>query len=193
MRWFWIDKFEEFVRGSRAVAIKCITCSEEQFDGYCPSFPVMPGSLMVEGMAQTAGLLIGEISAFQQRVVLAKVGKAIFHTYARPGETIRYTATILDVKSDGALCAVTAHIGDKLVADVELMFAFLDERFAAGPLFEPVDFVAMLRGFHLYDVARTADGERLELPEFYAEAERAAQAEYAAIPSQVAAKNGAVH
>ena len=185
MRWFWIDRFTEFERGRRAVAIKGVALSEEQFDGYSPGFPVMPGSLMIEGMAQTAGLLIGEMEGFSQRVVLAKIGKAIFHRPATPGDLLRYEATITDVKGDGALASVNGYIGDELIAEVELMFAFLDERFPSGPLFEPVDFVAMLRAFHMYDVGRTADGQPLELPPFYAEAERAAQSAYDPIPSPV--------
>ncbi len=180
MRWFWIDRFTEFERGRRAVAIKGVAMSEEQFDGYSPGFPVMPGSLIIEGMAQTAGILIGELDGFAQRVVLAKIGKAVFHLPAQPGDTLRYTATITDVKADGALASVVSHIGDRLQAEVELMFAFLDDRFPSGPLFEPVDFVAMLRAFHVYDVGRTSDGQPLELPAFYAEAERAAQAGYTA-------------
>lgn len=187
MRWFWIDRFVEFERGRRAVAIKSVALSEEQFDGYSPGFPVMPGSLMIEGMAQTAGLLIGEMEGFSQRVVLAKIGKAIFHRPASPGDLLRYEASIIDIKGDGALAAVNGFIGDELVAEVELMFAFLDERFPSGPLFEPVDFVAMLRAFHMYDVGRTADGLPLELPPFYAEAERVAQAAYDPIPSSVKA------
>jgi 3-hydroxyacyl-[acyl-carrier-protein] dehydratase len=95
------------------------------------------------------------------------------------------------VKGDGALASVTGHIGDELVAEVDLMFAFLDERFPSGPLFEPVDFVAMLRAFHMYDVGRTADGQPLELPQFYADAERAAQAEYEPVGSPVRPPNGA--
>jgi 3-hydroxyacyl-[acyl-carrier-protein] dehydratase len=185
MRWFWIDRFTEFERGRRAVAIKTIAMSEEQFDGYSPGFPVMPGSLIIEGMAQTAGLLVGEMGGFSQRVVLAKIGKAIFHRPAMPGDTLRYTATLADVKADGALASVTSHVGDELQAEVELMFAFLDDRFPSGPLFEPVDFVAMLRAFHMYDVGRTSDGQPLQLPAFYAEAERAAQAAYDPIPSPV--------
>lgn len=187
MRWFWIDRFVEFERGRRAVAIKSVALSEEQFDGYSPGFPVMPGSLMIEGMAQTAGLLIGEMEGFSQRVVLAKIGKAIFHRPASPGDLLRYEASIIDIKGDGALAAVNGFIGDEPVAEVELMFAFLDERFPSGPLFEPVDFVAMLRAFHMYDVGRTADGQPLELPPFYAEAERVAQAAYDPIPSSVKA------
>jgi 3-hydroxyacyl-[acyl-carrier-protein] dehydratase len=183
MRWFWIDRFIEFQRGERAVALKSVALSEEQIDGYSPGFPIMPASLIIEGMAQTAGLLVGEMGGFAQRVVLAKIGKAVFHRPALPGETLRYEARIGDVKGDGALAAVTGHIGDELVAEVELMFAFLDERFPSGPLFEPVDFAAMLRSFHMYDVGRTAEGKPLELPEFYADAERAAQAAYDPIPS----------
>jgi 3-hydroxyacyl-[acyl-carrier-protein] dehydratase len=191
MRWFWIDRFTEFERGRRAVAIKCVALSEEQLDGYTPGFPVMPASLIIEGMAQTAGLLIGEMEGFAQRVVLAKIGKAVFHRPAMPGDTLRYEATIGDVKGDGALASCTGYIGDELVAEVDLMFAFLDERFPSGPLFEPVDFAAMLRTFHMYDVGRTSDGQPLELPAFYADAERAAQAAYEPIPSQVkASSNG---
>jgi 3-hydroxyacyl-[acyl-carrier-protein] dehydratase len=187
MRWFWIDRFVEFVRGKRAVAIKNVAMTEEQLDGYAPGFQVMPASLMIEGMAQTAGLLIGEISGFQQRVVLAKVAKAVFHGIARPGDTLRYTAVVQDVKGDGAMCSITGHIGETLLAEVELMFAFLDDRFPGGPLFEPVDFVATLMNFQMYDVGRTPDGERIEVPPFYAEAVRAAQAGYDPIPGPVEA------
>jgi 3-hydroxyacyl-[acyl-carrier-protein] dehydratase len=185
MRWFWIDRFTEFERGRRAVAIKSVAMSEEQIDGYTPGYPVMPSSLIIEGMAQTAGILIGELGGFEQRVVLAKIGKAVFHRYAVPGETLRYTANVVDLSSEGAIASVTGHIDGELQAEVELMFAFLDERFPSGPLFEPVDFVAMLRAFRLYDVGRTSDGKPIELPPFYAQAEREAQAEYAPIPSPV--------
>jgi 3-hydroxyacyl-[acyl-carrier-protein] dehydratase len=189
MRWFWIDRFLEFERGRRAVAVKSCAMAEEQFDSYSPGFPLMPSSLVIEGMAQTAGLLVGEIDGFQNRVVLAKIGKAVFHRYAMPGDTLRYTAQVIDINAGGAMCSVTWHIGDELQGEVELMFAFLDERFPSGPLFEPVDFVAMLRGFYLYDVGRTAEGQPLELPEFYAQAERDAQAGYPPVPSPVAQPN----
>src|SRR4029079_13167168 len=162
------DRFTEFVRGTRAVAVKSIAMCEEEIDGYCPGFPVMAGSLMIEGMAQTAGLLIGEMDGFNQRVVLAKIGKAVFQRPAIPGETLRYEAQVADVKRDGAFATVTAFVGDERVAEVEglfagvrlfaaskrsseveLMFAFLDACFPSGPLFEPVGFVAMLRAFHI--------------------------------------------
>jgi 3-hydroxyacyl-[acyl-carrier-protein] dehydratase len=136
-------------------------------------------------MAQTAGLLIGECGGFEDRVVLAKIGKAEFHRHAVPGDQLRYTATVQDLRKDGSIAQVTSHIGDELQAEAELMFAFLplDERFPSGPLFEPVDFLAMVRAFGLYDVARTETGERAPPPEWYLRAEREEQARYPTGPA----------
>lgn len=185
MRWFWIDRFIEFERGRRAVSLKAVTMAEEQMDGYCPGFPHMPPSLIIEGMAQTAGLLIGEMEGFEQRVVLAKIGKAIFHAQAVPGDVLRYEATVADVKADGAFASVIGYAGDELLAEVDLMFAFLDDRFPSGPLFEPAGFAVLMRSFHVYDIGHTSDGQPIELPPFYAEAERAALGTYDPIPSPV--------
>lgn len=177
MRWFWIDRFVEFERGQRAVAVKNVSIVEEEVDDYLPGFPVLPNSLVIEGLAQTAGLLIGEAGGFEDRVVLAKIGKAVFHRLALPGDQLRYTAVVQDIQKDGAIASLTSHIGQDLQAEVEMMFAFLDDRFPSGPLFDPVDFLAMVRAFGLYDVGR-ANGRPLLPPPFYAEAERAAQAAY---------------
>lgn len=185
MRWFWIDRFTEFERGRRAVAIKNISLVEEQIDDYLPGYPVMPFSLMIEGMAQTAGLLVGEMSGFKERVVLAKINKAICHRPAIPGDSLRYTATLQDVQTSGAIATVSSHIGTELQGEVEMMFAFLDGRFPDGPLFDPVDFVAMVRAFGMYEVGRTEDGKPLELPEFYANAVREAEAKYVTGPVSV--------
>jgi 3-hydroxyacyl-[acyl-carrier-protein] dehydratase len=182
MRWLWIDKFVEFECGRRAVAIKNVSLVEEEIDKYLPGFPVMPNSLIIEGMAQTAGLLIGETSGFEQRVVLAKIGKAVFHQPARPGDQLRYTAVVQDIRRDGGIATVTSHIGDELQAEVEMMFAFLDDRFPSGPLFNRAEFLAMVRAFGMYDVARNAQGELVPPPAAYLEAERALQATYTTGP-----------
>jgi 3-hydroxyacyl-[acyl-carrier-protein] dehydratase len=187
MRWFWIDKFVEFQRGKRAVAIKCVSMVEEVIDGYSPGYPHLPNALIIEGMAQTAGLLIGESSGFSERVVLAKINKATFHRPACPGDTLRYEAIVQDIQRDGAIASITCRIGDQAQAEVEMMFAFLDDRFPSGPLFEPVDFLMMIRSFGLYDVGKQEDGSPLDVPEFYLEAERVANAAYDPTPSPVTA------
>jgi 3-hydroxyacyl-[acyl-carrier-protein] dehydratase len=175
MRWYWIDRFLKFERGKEAVAIKAVTMTEEQIDMYLPGIPVMPASLIIEGMAQTAGLLVGEMSGFEERVVLAKISKAVFHCEAACGDVLRYSAVLQDVQKDGAIASVTAHIGDRLQAEVDLMFAFLDDRFPEGPLFEVEDFLVMLRSFRLYEVGVDEHGQPIEPPAMYLEVERQAQ------------------
>src|ERR687898_46307 len=75
MRWFWIDRFIEFESGKTAKAIKNVTLAEEHLHDHYPGFPVMPGSLMLEGMAQTGGILLGEANDFRHIVILAKIPK----------------------------------------------------------------------------------------------------------------------
>jgi 3-hydroxyacyl-[acyl-carrier-protein] dehydratase len=69
-------------------------------------------------------------------------------------------------------------VGNELRAEVETMFAFLDDRFPPGPLFHPHDFAVLLRTWNIYDVGKDENGNPIEMPHFYAEAERAAQAGY---------------
>jgi len=87
MRWIWIDRFLEFESGVQAKAIKNITFAEDHLHDHFPGFPVMPASLMVEGMAQTGGILLGEMNDFRHIVILAKVPKVRFHSWACPGDS----------------------------------------------------------------------------------------------------------
>jgi 3-hydroxyacyl-[acyl-carrier-protein] dehydratase len=172
MRWFWIDRFEEFVRHRRAVTIKNISYGEEPLDGYVPGFPHYPASLMIEGLAQTGGLLIAEPTGFAKRVVLAKVGKAVFHGEAYPGDQLRLTAEIQSVQDSGAIVSGTITVAGQLRAELELWFAFLDERYGSGPLFPPADFLRVLRVLRLYEVAVDEQGQRLRPPEHFVAAEQ---------------------
>ncbi|MCH5373827.1 MAG: beta-hydroxyacyl-ACP dehydratase [Planctomycetes bacterium] len=172
MRWFWIDRFLEFESGRRAVAVKNVSYAEEQIPEYAFSMPVMPGSLIIEGLAQTGGLLVGEHNGFRERVVLAKLGKVIFHDYATPGDQLIYTTEIQDVKSSGAIVNATAHVQDQLIVDAEIVFAHLDDRFAGVELFDPGMFVGILRSYRLYEVGKRSDGSPLEVPAHLLEAER---------------------
>lgn len=175
MRWMWIDRFIEFQRGQRAMSVKNISLAEEQLDGYFPGFPLMPASLIVEGLAQTGGLLVAETSGFEQRVVLAKLGKAQFRRLAVPGDTLTYTVVVEDIRQDGAIVKGTSHCGEHLQAEVELVFAYLDDRFQGVDLFEPAELLCTLRLLGVYDVGRDKDGRPLEIPQRLLAAEQASQ------------------
>ena len=163
MRWYWIDRFIEFESGRYAKAIKNISLAEDHLHDHFPNYPMIPNSLVIEGLAQTGGLLVCEYNHFAEKVVLAKVPKAEFYCEALPGETLTYTATIDYIKDEGAMITGLSHKGDKLHAKVEIVFAHLaDPRL--GALFDPETFLHMMRLLGAFDVGRAADGSRLAPP-----------------------------
>jgi 3-hydroxyacyl-[acyl-carrier-protein] dehydratase len=175
MRWFWIDRFTEFVRDTRATTIKNICFGEEPIDDYLPGHPHYPHSLIIEGMAQTGGLLVSEAGGFRTKTVLAKVSKAIFHELVVPGDQMQLQAVVQDKQPSGAIVEGTVTVNGELRAELELWFAFLDEdRFAQGPLFPPEDLLRTLRILKMFDVAVDQNGNRIQAPEHMLEAERQA-------------------
>ena len=172
MRWFWIDCFTEFVSATRATAIKNVTLSEPHVVDYVPSFGQLAQSLVVEGIAQTGGLVVGQAKDFKARVVLAKLAKAKFHRPALPGDTLTYRIEIQSLQPDGAIVTGTSHIGDEVQAEIDIMFACLDERFQGVELFEPAGFLRLLRSLKLFEVGQNLDGTPIEIPEHLLQAER---------------------
>lgn len=154
MRWMWIDRIVELVEGERLVAIKNVSMAEEHLHDHFPSdparglpgLPLMPASLMIEGMAQSAGILVGHANAFKEKVVLAKINKARIDRDPIPGTTIRYTATLTRIDETGAATEGAIELIDpstgatEEVGEVALMFSHLDAN-RAGVEFPKHNFV----------------------------------------------------
>ncbi len=140
MRWIWIDKFVEFNSGKNAVALKNVSLAEDHLHDHFPGFPIMPECLMIEGMAQTAGILVGECRNFEEKVILAKVNKAVFYDFVRPGETIHHHAEIISIAPEAASTQGKVMCGDKLIAEINLMFSHLDNNIS-GKQFPEENFV----------------------------------------------------
>ena len=122
MRWFWIDRFEEFVRCRHATAVKAVTLAEEHLHDHFPGLPVMPNTLVLEGLAQTAGLLAADAVDFERQVVLVKVSQSTFHFDAVPGDVLRYRGEIVELNESGSLARATSRVGERLQAEAEFMF-----------------------------------------------------------------------
>ncbi len=154
MRWIWIDKFIEFQSGRRAVAVKNVTLAEEHLHDHFPGFPVMPECLMIEGMAQTAGILVGEARKFQEKVILAKIKKCVFFDFVRPGDTIKLEANVESITAEAASTTGKITCGEKLIAEIDLMFSHIDQNLG-GKKFPKENFVftemfeSLLRGVTL--------------------------------------------
>lgn len=148
MRWIWIDRIMELDRCTRCVAIKNISLGEDVLHDHFAAdptcgrrpTPIMPNTLVIEGMAQTAGILVGHANDFEERVILAKIGKATFTAAARPGYTLRYTATLDRLDASGAATSGQVDLIDpasaevKPLAQIDLLFSHVDQHRANLPL-----------------------------------------------------------
>jgi len=159
MRWFWIDRFIEFESGSHARSVKNVTLAEEHLHDHFPGFPVMPGSLMIEGMAQTGGILLGEINDFEHIVILAKVPQMTFHSWACPGDQLIYTAKITNAGDEGGAVEVTAMVGDRLVAEGSIIFVHLDTSDSEFGAIDQKNFVFSMNLLGILDVGKAGTGE----------------------------------
>lgn len=162
MRWIWIDKFLVFESGKRAVAIKNLTLAEDHLHDHFPGYPCMPASLMIEGMAQTAGILVGEARGFAEKVILAKIRLASFDGLARPGSQLRYEATIESITAEAAQTSGLVFCDDRPLGRVDLMFSHIDNNMS-GLNFPKENFVfteefkGLLRTYQV-DTAQPAKG-----------------------------------
>jgi 3-hydroxyacyl-[acyl-carrier-protein] dehydratase len=155
MRWIWIDRFLEFRSGKSAKAVKNVSLAEDYFAEHFPGYPVMPAPLILEGLAQTCGILVGEANNFQEKVVLAKVPYARFHRDVLAGERMVYETEILHLRPEGASVQGKVTIGDTVVAEAEIFFAHLDQN-RSKQLFGDHNFVFSGELKHLLGLAKLA-------------------------------------
>ena len=173
MRWFWVDRFTEFVGSSHAVGHKGVALSDDFMHDHWGAYPTMPHSLMAEGMAQTGGLLVSELYDFKELVVLAKFSKLEFHDITRAGETLTYRADIENIRDVGASVSVSGHCGDQPRCSGEIFFARLQtgEGENVDPklpkrLFDPCDLAEWLHIVGIFEVGIRKDGSRMRAADY---------------------------
>jgi 3-hydroxyacyl-[acyl-carrier-protein] dehydratase len=128
MRFLLLDRITELVPGKYAVGVKTPTMSEDYFADHFPAFPVVPGVLLVESMAQLSGRLISyTVKAESGRSVLPvllTVNNARFRRFVRPGDSVIIRAELAALAEDAGKCKATATVNNTAVASAELMLGF---------------------------------------------------------------------
>ena len=154
MRWIWIDRFVEFKSGVSARAVKHWSFAEDLFADHFPGFPVVPGCLLLEGLAQTGGILVGEANDFREKVVLAKIPKARFRGEALAGQELVYDAVMLQLRAEGAVVECRVSLGSRPLVEAEIQFAHLDQA-RSQQIFGDANFVFSGELKHLLGLAKS--------------------------------------
>ena len=123
-----VDRIVE-LEAERIVGIKNVTVNEPFFNGHFPEFPVMPGVLIIEAMAQTAGILV--LRSIPERdtklVLLVSVDAARFRKPVVPGDQLRLEMKVIKRKGSVAKMSGTATVAGVLVAEAEVMCKLEDK------------------------------------------------------------------
>ncbi len=122
-----VDRVIDYKLGEHLTAIKNVTVNEPHFNGHFPKFPVMPGVLIIEAMAQASGILsrlaIGELTDEEDIFYLVKVDKAKFTKTVVPGDQLHLHTTIKRRMRNMVQYVCQASVDGKVVAKAELLCA----------------------------------------------------------------------
>jgi 3-hydroxyacyl-[acyl-carrier-protein] dehydratase len=121
-----VDKIEEIKKKESIIGIKNVTINEEFFLGHFPDHPIMPGVLIVEAMAQVAGILIYySFEGMEDKLpIFTSIDKAKFRTPVKPGDQLRIKVEIVRLRKKVSKVRGEAYVGDDLAAEAEMMFTF---------------------------------------------------------------------
>lgn len=128
MRFFLIDRIREFVADERVVTVKNVTMESAYFDQHFPQFPIFPGVLSIEAMAQASGYLIARtvLERENKRILtmFSGIGQARFLRAVRPGDQLVVEARLTSLEASLATTQAQAKVDGKVVSRANLSFAY---------------------------------------------------------------------
>lgn len=114
-----IDRIIELEPNVKAIGLKNVTINEPYFQGHFPDQPIMPGVLIIEAMAQVAGILAFRSGAKGDAVYFLSIEKAKFRKPVIPGDQLRFEINVLQQRGNIWKFSGEAFVDDKLVSEVE--------------------------------------------------------------------------
>jgi 3-hydroxyacyl-[acyl-carrier-protein] dehydratase len=118
-----IDRIADLNVGERTITVDAQVPSESTiFQGHFPGYPLMPGALLIEAMAQTSGWLLIALMKFERMPFLAAVKEAKMRSFVTPGETLKIEASVVHEGSGYAITAAKISVGGELRCNATITF-----------------------------------------------------------------------
>lgn len=117
-----VDRCEDYRAHQSIVGIKCVTVNEPFFQGHFPGYPVMPGVLIVEALAQTGAVLMSkslDVDVAGKTILFMSLDNCRFRAPVRPGDVVRLNVEVLRARADVFKFRGRAMVGDKVAAEAE--------------------------------------------------------------------------
>lgn len=119
-----VDKIVELIPEKKVVGLKNVTINEPFFQGHFPGFPVMPGVLLVEALAQTGAVAILSKPEHAGKIALfARLDNVRFRRQVVPGDTLRLEVEVLKLRGSIGKAQGKAYVEEELACEAEMMFA----------------------------------------------------------------------
>ena len=121
-----VDEVEEFVKGESIRAIKYVTGEEDFFKGHFPEYPVMPGVLILEALAQAGGIVVLSEEQYKGKIALfAGADEVKFRQQVRPGDKLELEVAMRAFKMGIGSANATAKVDGKVVCTAIIKFAIM--------------------------------------------------------------------
>jgi len=121
VKFILLDKVTELVPGQKVEAVKALSLAEEYLGDHFPTFPVLPGVMMIEALVQTAAMLVRVTNGFDKSMIVLQEARNVkYKSFVKPGNVLKMSVIAKSISEDSSSFVAEAHIGEQPMVEARL-------------------------------------------------------------------------